>query len=96
MQDKQHFKQTKIGWVKSSPTQLKETKGKVEDSEKEGKDPKNEELPIPKHRRRTKSWRYLIYVARVGDIWDVAISKNNILKLEHESTIATMLGTDFF
>ena len=65
IQDKRHFKQTKIGWVKPSLAQLKETKGKGEDpgaAGKEGKDAKNDELPIPKHRRRTKSWRYLIYV----------------------------------
>ena len=57
-QEGQKFKQTEIDWIKPPTDLLKETE-KKKTKEKEEKKAKDEELPIPVHRRRTKSWRHL-------------------------------------
>ena len=66
-QEGRKFKQTQIDWIKPQADLLKETEEKNAKLEsKEGaksEEPKGKAnhlgLPIPAHRRRTKSWRHL-------------------------------------
>ena len=61
---KPHFKQLELTFGSCQLSSVEDVKAKEEkpkDTKKGGKSP--EELPIPTHRRRTKSWRYLsIYI----------------------------------
>ncbi|CAL1173681.1 unnamed protein product [Cladocopium goreaui] len=89
IQDKRHFKQTKIGWVKPSLAQLKETKGKGEDpgaAGKEGKDAKNDELPIPKHRSPEKEVKSA--PAKAKKDWRIEVRKRLTGKLRGYGTHA--------